>query len=497
MKSAEGGLRRFATGTLIATVVAVSGCAAMPPGRLRSLPSAASYPLDRNVARALASSEFRRGGWPAADWWKGFDDTQLDSLVRVALARNPDLDIARSRLTLARQQAALARSGLFPDIGVNASVTRERFSANGLYPPPFAGATYNEGQFSLDFAYNLDLWGKARDEFLARLSEAKAAAAQAAETRLVITTAVASTYFRLQGDLARLKVTKAGLVQRKAFERLVALRAANGLESQLAVKQAESDVASAAARIIGLRNSVAADRRALVALISEGPDAAGGIRQPTGRFDRPFPVPSGLPVDLLARRPDIMVRRWEVEAAAQEVGVARAGFYPDISLSAQIGKQSIGLSKLFDPGSDFADVGPAIHLPIFEGGRLRATLRARYAQYDIAVDRYRSALINAARDVADQMATVESVTQELARQTAARRASGEAYRLAVLRYRSGLTSYLAVLVVQQDLLRQQDREAVLRTQRLQAVLALIEALGGGYAPGRAGHASSPRVGRQS
>ncbi len=497
MRRSRGLGYRLAGVALVAAVSAVAGCAFVPSRNVQALPSAASYPMTKSVTQALASPEFRRGRWPSDDWWTGFGDAQLDSLIAAALARNPDLDIARSRLILARQAVAVARSGLLPDLGASASVTREKFSANGLFPPPFAGATYNQGQISLDFGYHLDLWGRARDEFRARLGEARAAAAQAAEARLIITTAVASAYFQLQGDLARLQVTGEGLAQRKAFERLVSLRAANGLETQLAVKQAQADVASVEANILRLQNAVAGDKHALAALIGEGPDAASRIHAPTSYFDRPFPVPAGLSVDLLARRPDIMVRRWQVEAAAQEIGAARAGFYPNISLTAQIGKQSVELSQLFDPGSDFALVGPAIHLPIFEGGRLRAALNARYAQYDIAVDRYRRALIGAARDVADRMATVESVTQELARQTEARQASEDAYHLAMLRYRSGLTDYLTVLLVQQDVLRQRDIEAGLRAQRLQAVLALIKALGGGYGQVRTSPASSVRIRRQS
>lgn len=497
MRRFRGFGHRLAGIALVAAASAVAGCAFAPSRNVQALPSAASYPMAKSVTQALASSEFLRGRWPADDWWTGFGDVQLDSLIAAALARNPDLDIARSRLTLARQAVAVARSGLFPDLGLSASVTREKFSANGLFPPPFAGATYNQGQLSLDFGYHLDLWGRARDEFRARLGEAKAAAAQAAEARLIITTAVASAYFQLQGDLARLQVSGEGLTQRKAFERLVSLRVANGLETQLAIKQAQADVASVEVNILRLQNAVAGDKHALAALIGEGPDAASRIKAPTSHFDKPFPVPAGLSVDLLARRPDIMVRRWQVEAAAQEIGAARAGFYPNISLTAQIGKQSVELSQLFDPGSDFALVGPAIHLPIFEGGRLRAALNARYAQYDIAVDRYRRALIGAARDVADRLATVESVTQELARQTEARQASEDAYHLAMLRYRSGLTDYLTVLLIQQDVLQQRDIEAGLRAQRLQAVLALIKALGGGYGQTRRSPASSARIGRQS
>ncbi len=484
MTGAVAARRRIAGLALVAVVAVSAGCALAPYHRLKRLPGAASYPVGRSVKQALASDGFRRGGWPERDWWKEFGDAQLDSLVAQALAHNPGIDIARSRLRLARDEVAVARAGLYPDIGASASVIREKFSANGLYPPPFGGATYNQGQLSLDFGYDLDLWGRVRDEMRARVGEAKAAAAQAAEARLVITTGVASAYFALQGDLARLHVTQQSLAQHQAFEHLVRLRAAGGLETQLAVRQAQADVASVEADLIRLRNVVAGDRRALAALIGEGPDAATTIQPPSSHFDRPFPVPAGLPVDLLARRPDIMVRKWQVEAAAEEVGAARAGFYPNISLTGQIGKQSLYLGKLLDPASDFALFGPAIHLPIFEGGRLRATLRARYVQYDIAVARYRQTLIAASRSVADGLAALESVTQELRKQGQALQASEDARRIAMLRYRSGLTDYLTVLLVQQEVLQQRDIEASLRTQRMQAVLNLIRALGGGYGDGR-------------
>ncbi|MHB8453827.1 MAG: efflux transporter outer membrane subunit [Acidiferrobacterales bacterium] len=465
---------------LVLVATATAGCARMPSHHMPAMPSASAYPMDKTMATALSSPVFRRGNWPANDWWKQFDDAQLNTLMAAALADNPDLKIARARLEIARQETTIARSGLFPALGANASVTREKFSENGLFPPPIAGSTHNQGQLSLDFRYDLDLWGQTREEVRARIGEAKAAAAEAAQARLVIATTLAGVYFELQGDMMRLAVAEEALTQRQDFDRLVGLRASAGLETQLAVKQADVDVASDQASIVRLQNAVATEKRAIAALTGKGPDSAESISAPSSHFDDPFPVPETLPIDLLARRPDVMARRWLVEASAHEIGVARAGFYPNISLTAQIGQQSLDLNKLLDSGSVFGLVGPAIDLPIFEGWRLRANLNVRYAQYDIAIEQYRRSLIDAARDVADRLAYIESVTQELARQTEARKASEDAYHLAILRYKAGMADYLTVLLVQRDLLRQRDIEAGLRARHLQAVLRLIKALGGGY-----------------
>ncbi len=465
---------------LVITAMATAGCARMPFHNMPAVPSVSAYPMDKTMAKALSSPVFRSGDWPANDWWKQFGDVQLNTLMAAALADNPDLKIARARLEIARQETTIARSGLFPELGASASVTREKFSENGLFPPPIAGSTHNQGQLSLDFGYDLDLWGQTREEVRARIGEAKAAAAEAAQARLAIATTLAGVYFGLQGDTMRLAVAQEALTQRQDFERLVGLRASAGLETQLAVKQADVDVASDQASIVRLQNAVATGKRAIAALIGKGPDSAESISVPSSHFDDPFPVPERLPIDLLARRPDVMARRWLVEAAAHEIGVARAGFYPNISLTAQIGQQSLDLNKLLDSGSVFGLVGPAINLPIFEGWRLRANLNVRYAQYDIAIEQYRRSLIDAAREVADRLASIESVTQELARQTQARKASEDAYHIAMLRYKAGVSDYLTVLLVQRDLLRQRDIEAGLRARHLQTVLALIKALGGGY-----------------
>jgi len=480
VKPAASTKNRRPAGALLVLALLGQGCVAIPDHKTTPLPTPESYRLDQNLKDALATPVFKQGEWPQADWWRVFSDAQLDRLMDKALADNPDIRIAAARVRVAQKMAEIVHAGNMPQIAADASVTRERFSKNYIFPPYIAAEPQNQGQIALDAGLDLDLWGRNRDLYRARLSDAQAAAADQAETRLVISTALAQAYFHLQGSLARQAVAREALSEREDFARLVRLRAKNGLENLGAVKQAEADVARERANRVALERDIEAGKHALAALTGSGPNEAGDLVPAVSQFDGALALPAMLPMDLLARRPDVTAARWHVEAAAREVGVAKAGFYPNINLTGSVGFQSLGLDTLLKPDSIFSSFGPAIHLPIFGGGSLRANLGATYAEYDIAVELYHRALVNAARDVADQLAAVRSISEEQTHQAEALRDSEEAYRIARLRYQKGVSDYLAVLQVQRDLLRQRDINTQLDEARFQAVLALIKSLGGGY-----------------
>ncbi len=473
-------IRKLILRAAIALAVTAQGCVSMPSHAPAALPTPDAYKLDRTVSTALSSPAFTRGAWPSQDWWRAFGDPQLDSLMDTALAGNPDIRIAEARVRQAGEIAAAARADNFPDVSANASVTREHFSKNWLYPPDLASGGKTEGLVSLDIAYDLDLWNRNRDEYRARLSAMQAAEADRAETRLAISAALARSYFQLHDDLDRLALARDALTQRQSLAQLMKLRAEHGLETAAAVKTADADVAREEANVVALTRAAGADKRAIAALTGKGPDEAMKIEAPAIHVAETFPVPETLPIDLLARRPDITAQRWRVEAAAQEIGVAKTGFYPNISLGASAGVQSLELKDLFKGDSVFSAFGPAIHLPIFHAGHLRAELGATYAEYDVAVEQYHRTLVNAARQVADQLAAIQSLAQERAHQEEALRDSEEAYRIARLRYEQGISSYLAVLQAQRDLLQQRDVNTRLGETRLQAIVELIRALGGGY-----------------
>ncbi len=481
-------MSQLALWLVLAASLAAAGCATLPRQGAQARITE-SYAMGRAVSSALDSAEFTTGDWPDTTWWRAFGDTQLDRLLAEALDRNPDLKIAAARVRLAEQQAAVLRAATRPALSLDADASRQRLSANGLIPPPLGGSTLTQGEGFLNLDYDLDWWNRNGAALEAGLDEARAAAAGAAAARLVISTAVAQAYFALQGGLGRLGVARDALAQRRTAQRLIDLRVGRGIEGALAARQAEAEAADGETAVIALERQVDVDKVQLAALIGRGPDAAASFDAPHAATGQPFPLPRELSLDLLGRRPDLTALRWRVAAAAQRIGVAKAGFYPNINLAAFAGLQSITLGQLLSRDSLAGSAGFALHLPIFEGGRLRAELNARYAEYDIAAEQYNRGLLDAVRDVAQRLAQLRSAAERQAPQQKALAAARQAYDLALLRYRHGLTDYLGVLAVQRDLLAQRRQQVDLAQARLQSTVALIEALGGGYRAAPAAAAS--------
>jgi NodT family efflux transporter outer membrane factor (OMF) lipoprotein len=192
-------------------------------------------------------------------------------------------------------------------------------------------------------------------------------------------------------------------------------------------------------------------------------------------------LPDALPLSLVGRRPDIVASRWRVEAAQGEIDNARAQFYPNINLSAFIGLSSIGLDRLLRAGSEQYGVGPAIRLPLFDAGRLRANLRGRASDLDLAIETYNGAVVDAVRDVPDQLGSLQSIERQRREQAQARAAAESAYDLALQRYRAGLGNFLVVLTAQTNVLTQRRADTELKARHLASEVALVRALGGGYA----------------
>ena len=412
---------------------------------------------------------------PESKWWTIFKDDQLDALIEQALADSPDIAIAAARIRLARGQAALSGAALAPQIDANGSAVRQKISAKGYFPPPLGGSTLNLGQATLDFDYEFDWWGRNRAALNAALSASKASEAEAGETRLILGTAIAQSYFRLQADLARLDISKRLLDRQETLLRLVRLRARNGIESDFRTRQGESTAASARLDISRIEESIELERSRIAALMGKPPETGHAIRMAA---DAPPPVPASIPADLIGMRPDILAQRSRIAAASSSVDVAKADFYPNIDLTAYVGVQSIGFGNLLKNGSQIASFGPAIHLPIFGGGRLRSNLRVKYAEYDIAVEQYNRMVIDAMRDVAQASTSLGSIVKQISEQQDMVHALTAAHHIAVLRYRAGLGDGLSVLETELPLLTQKSIETGLEAHRMETVLEMIKSLGG-------------------
>ena len=429
--------------------------------------------------RSLADAKLTPASWPQADWWKGFADAQLDALIDEALAGTPTGRSARARLDRAVALAQAAGAARGPQVNASADVTRQRFSANGIFPPPIGGGPFTQTELALNFSYDLDLFGRNRAAYDAALGQVKAAEVDLFAARLLVSSAVAQVYLQLGRAFDQLELTQMTLKQRTAIQDLTRRRFAAGLDSRVELKQVEISIPAARQRIAQLEEQIALLRNQLAALLGKGPDRGLAIERPRAQAWS-VALPSALPADLLGRRPDVVAQRWRVEAARRDIDAAKAQFYPDVNLAALVGVQSITLSKLVSAGSATPSIGAAVQLPIFDSGRLRGNLAARDADYDLAVEQYNATLIDAVREVVDQIASVRSIEAQRGEVDAALASAQEAYDLVVARYRGGLGTYLQVLTVETQLLEQKSLQIDLHARELEQSINLARALGGGF-----------------
>jgi NodT family efflux transporter outer membrane factor (OMF) lipoprotein len=471
---------RFAVAAAMAALLAAcaspSGLA--PQASMREAGSLAAQ-------RALQDTSASDAAWPATDWWKSFGDPQLDALIDEALASSPTLNIAAARTRKALAEADAAHSTLAPRIDANASSTRERFSEHGSAPPPIAGSTQTFNVLQATLSWEIDFWGKNRSAYEAAVGAARAADVDAHAARLALSTGIAQAYVGLERAYLQLDVAQATLAEREQIYALTRDRNAAGLDSRLELKQAESALPATREQIAQLNETIELQRNQIAALLGVGPDRGLAIARPTAVAHANVALPSKLPAELIGRRPDVIADRWRIEAASKDIASAKAEFYPNVNLLAFVGLQAFGGGNLLSAASRTMGIGPAVTLPIFDAGRLRANLAGTDADYDIAVERYNQTLADAMRDVVDQVVSLRSLAEQRKQQEMALATAREAYDLALLRYREGLGNYLQVLSAEQPLLVQRSLDADLRARELALSVDLVRALGGGYEPGAA------------
>jgi NodT family efflux transporter outer membrane factor (OMF) lipoprotein len=437
----------------------------------------------RQVSAASLGASDTRVVWPKDDWWRRYGDAQLDQLITEGLTGNPSLDAARARLARANAAAGVARAALLPSISGNGAFTYQKYSENYIYPPPLGGNWQTDNRLTLDLVYEIDFWNKNGAALDAALSQAQAAEADAQAARVVVATGVARAYFNLQRLFAQRDVSRAAITQRDEVVQITAQRFGAGLDTKVEVKQAEAALATVKTELAQYDEAIAIARNQLASLVGAGPERGSTIVAVQRQTPPASMPPSSIPLDLLARRPEIVASRWRVEASRHDVDVAKAMFYPNVNIVAFAGLASISFSRFFTTSSEVAGAGPALHLPIFEGGRLNANLRGRDAEADLAVSTYNQAVIDAVRDVADAVASIEGLSHVAVEQTRARAATTEAYDIAVIRYKAGLGNYLTVLTAQTQQLIQDRLDADLKARAFELDVNLARALGGGYADG--------------
>ena len=462
--------RSFLKTLPLLAALALAGCASFSGIAPKATPIAA------DAAGATAPFE----AWPQAAWWTQYNDAVLNGLIDQALAQNLSIQLAQSRLAKAQAAEGVADAALAPQVGLDVESTRQLFSRNGLYPPPLAGAIYTNSQALLTASYEFDFWGKNRSALQAALSKVRAAEAEEQAARVIVAASVARSYFNLARLLEQRDVAQATLQQREQTLALVKQRLQAGLDTKVELRQSEGNLPLARGEAAQIDEQVALTRNALAALLGRGPDATRDLAPRIAQSTEPT-LPTAIPVDLLARRADISAAKARVQAALGDIDVAKAQFYPNINLTAFAGFTSIGLSRWFESGSQTYGVGPALRLPIFEAGRLRANLKVSTADFDAAVQSYNQAVLDDARDVADQVASLQSQKVQAREQRDAQTAAEAAYDLALQRYKAGLSTYLTVLTAENAVLAQRSAATDLKARALELSVGLNRALGGGYA----------------
>jgi multidrug efflux system outer membrane protein len=451
--------------------ILLGGCAIPPRPQAPQLPDHA--PLAGVTGNAAAT-------WPDSTWWQRYHDAQLDALETRALANAPTLAAARARFDQAQRATDITKAEGGLSVDANAQLQRERLSENGLIPPKFLGFTwYGQGDLGLQFHYDFDFWGRHRADVAAATDRARAAAAERDSAAAMITASVADTYFAWQADQARLVLARDLVTVRGRACEVAGARVRQGIDVDDIVQQAQAQLADAREQVATLAGAAEIKRAALAALLGIAPAELGDLNaQPLPQTPTGLPADAGL--DLVARRADIVASRWRVEAALRDADRARADFYPDLNLSALLGLQSIDLDKLFSAGSRVMSVGPALHLPIFENGRLHARFGASQAALQTAVADYNAAVVEAARDVAAQALTLQQVQARQHEHDAQLAATAALRRSAQSREALGLADARPALNATAEFQHQRDAEVQLTAAALSADIALTKALGGGY-----------------
>ena len=460
------GLRK----SFVAIFALLAGCA-IPPR---------PQPPQLTAVAPLAGVPAKSETWPDRAWWQRYQDDQLDVLETRALAGAPALVVARARLDQAVQAVDVAKAEGGLDVSANAQLQRQRLSENGLFSPKFLGFTwYGQADLGASFKYDFDFWGRHGAEIAAATNRTRAAAAERESATAMITAAVADTYFGWQASQARLVAARKFVSAQERTRTIAAARARQGVDSDDIVQQADAQLAMAREQAAALAGTAEIQKAAIAALLGVAPAELPELKaRELPQAAAGLPADAGL--DLVARRADVAASRWRVEAALSDVDVARDAFYPDISLSALLGLQSIDLGKLLSPGSRVLAIGPALHLPIFDNGRLHARFGASQAALRAAVADYDAAVVDAARDVAAQALTLQQVLARQHEHAAQLVAAQELVKSAQSREARGVTDARPALAAFGELQRQRDAAIQLEAAALSAEIALTKALGGGY-----------------
>lgn len=446
---------------------ALAGCAVGPD---YARPEA-QLPADFAAAQSSAAIDER--------WWTLFGDPVLDSLVEESLAANRDLAAAAQRVEQVRAQFVITRAGQFPAVDVAGSASRDRSSERSSFPPPADAIESSSYRLVLRASWEIDFWGKYRRASEAARADLAASEAGRDAIRASLVGEVTRGYFNLRALDASLEVAQRTLAGRRKSLEMQRLRLQAGVISELELRQVESDVAGAEALVPVLQRSLAAQEGALALLAGRSPRAVFEARIDRGRPSTPsvVEVPAGLPSDLLLRRPDLREAEERLKAANARIGVARAAYFPSITLTGFYGGESQALSDLFSGPARTWSVAGGLLQPIFGAGQIAAGVDFADARAKEAAIAYQQAIANAFREVRDAIGAQATTREALRAQQAREKVLARALELARTRHDGGTVSLFDVLETERQLLLVRLEAITAERQRRDAIVDLYLALG--------------------
>ncbi len=459
-------------GLLLLFAAALAGCV-LPP---KEAPHPDQLTNDRVGLAGIAAE-------PVADgWWNSFQDPQLDRLIRQGLQDSPTLAQARARLGEALAQTQSAQSKLLPSANFDASALYQRAPENYLIPPPLAGHTFWMGQAGASLGWDLDFWGRQADAVHRAQALWQSAQYDADNARLMLAGAITQAYVELYREYALADIAERSEAQRQNIVNITRRRVSAGLDTRLELRQAEGQLPQA--RVARAQAQAAAELAVheLAALTGQGAESYASIQRPAFTVDAALPVPTALPINLLARRPDVLSARLNVQAADAQRLADKAAFYPDVNLRAIAGIGAFGMNNLVEWSARGYGAGPLISLPLFDGGRLRAEYRGSEAQLDAAIAGYNDTVLHAVQQTSDQITRLDALARERVDQQQTLESNEAAYSLAEERYTAGLASYLTVLNAETQVLTARQTMVDILSDQAVARVTLLLAVGGSFDP---------------
>jgi NodT family efflux transporter outer membrane factor (OMF) lipoprotein len=414
----------------------------------------------------------------ADHWWTAFGDPQLNALIDQALKGSPTLAAAIARVHEAQSQLSSTRAQTYPQATFDLNDQDTRFSKSYIFPPPFGGETQWFGTVGANLSWSLDLFGKQAAQVDRARDTADAAALDATAARLLLAGTVTEAYVALWRAYVLIDVAEETVKQQGGLNSLTAGRVHAGLDSIASQKQSEALLALAKEDLDQANANRDLAIHAIAALIGRGADAYNITRPQLS--DTALTLPQTLPVDLLARRADIAAARARIDAATAGRQAAHQAFYPDVDLIGSLGWAAIGLSPLFSASSLQYGLGPALHLPIFDAGKLRADYAGATAQLDEAVADYNQSVVTAVKQTADALTQIENLRRQSGQQKIALDAANASFNLATERYRSGLSPQINALNAETIAIQARRQNAVLAADTATARVSLLMAIGGGF-----------------